>query len=102
MSAVREYAERGSMWCERSRQDISSCSCWELMGAPLLAESRICWCKYRRDTSGRRKAALIMLVRTAGSEESSAFARCGFVDQTRDEAVGERGKNAMGPVGRKR
>ena len=45
---------------------------------------------------------MIMLVRTAGSEESSAFARCGFVDQTRDEAVGERGKNAMGPVGRKR
>ena len=29
-----------------------------------------------------------------------ASAMCGLVDQTRLDAVGERGKNAMGPVGK--
>ena len=56
--------------------------------------------RYRRDTSGRRNAALIMPARTAGSQARSALARCGFVDQTSDDAVGDRGKKAIGPVGR--
>jgi hypothetical protein len=54
------------------------------------------------ENSGRRKAALIMLISTAGSEDVKADARRGFVDQTNDEVVGERGRKAMGPVGRNR
>lgn len=54
------------------------------------------------DTSGRRKAALIIRASTAGSEASRAEARGGLVDQTNEEAVGETGRKAMGPVGRKR
>ena len=41
-----------------------------------------------------------MLVSTPGPEADSADAILGLVDQTRDETVGDRGKNAMGPVGR--
>ena len=52
------------------------------------------------DTSGRRKAAFIMLAKIMGSNLTKAAARGGFVDQTRDDTVGERGRKAMGPVGR--
>jgi hypothetical protein len=56
--------------------------------------------RYRIETSGRRKAAFIMLLITTAPEAIKAVARGGFVDQTKDEAMGERGRNAMGPVGR--
>lgn len=52
------------------------------------------------DTSGKRNAALIMLAKTAGSDLHSAAAWRGLVDQTNEETVGERGRKAMGPVGR--
>ena len=45
---------------------------------------------------------MIMLVRTAGSALVSTVANAGEVDHTREDAVWERGRNAMGPVGRKR
>lgn len=35
-----------------------------------------------------------------GSDFTSAEASAGFVDQTRDETVGDSGKNAIGPVGK--
>jgi hypothetical protein len=43
-----------------------------------------------------------MLARTSGPEAIRADAICGLVDQTRDETVGERGRKAIGPVGRNR
>jgi hypothetical protein len=52
------------------------------------------------DTSGRRNAAFIMLVKIIGSDLTKAAARGGFVDQTREETVGDRGRKAIGPVGR--
>ena len=58
--------------------------------------------RYRIDTSGSRNAAFIILVRTGGSEAIKAAARRGLVDQTKDDVVGERGRKAMGPVGRNR
>ena len=100
VSAAREYAERESVLCERSRQEISSSSCCELSGEPVFTESWIRLWRYLRDTSGSRNAALIMLTSTPGSEARSALARCGLVDQTREDAVGESGRKAMGPVGR--
>lgn len=54
------------------------------------------------EKAGRRKAALIIVDRTAGSHARRALAICGLVDQTRDEAVGEKGRKAIGPVGRNR
>jgi len=45
---------------------------------------------------------LIMLVRIAWSALVSTAANAGEVDQTREDAVGESGRKAMGPVGRKR
>jgi hypothetical protein len=42
--------------------------------------------------------ALIMLVRTAGSVLVSTAANAGGVNYTREDAVWERGRNAMGPV----
>ena len=56
--------------------------------------------RYRTDTSGRWNATFIRLASTTGSELQSAAARGGFVDQTRDETVGDSGRKAMGPVGR--
>ena len=41
-----------------------------------------------------------MLVKIIGSELTKVAAREGFVDQTREETVGDRGRKAMGPVGR--
>jgi hypothetical protein len=41
-----------------------------------------------------------MLLNTRGPDAIKAVAKGGFVDQTRDEAIGERGRKAMGPVGR--
>jgi hypothetical protein len=41
-------------------------------------------------------------VRTAGSAFVSTAANAGEVDHTSEDAVGERGRKAMGPVGRKR
>jgi len=38
----------------------------------------------------------------AGSAALNAEASFGLVDHTSDDALGERGRNAMGPVGRKR
>ena len=52
------------------------------------------------DISGSLKAALIMCPSTSGPAFVRASAMCGLVDQTRLDAVGERGKNAMGPVGK--
>ena len=49
---------------------------------------------------GKRKAALIIVDRTAESQARSAAANAGVVDQTREDIVGVRGRNAMGPVGR--
>lgn len=54
------------------------------------------------DTAGNLNAALIMPARTVGSTPFSACAKCGFVDHTSDDAVAESGRNAMGPVARKR
>jgi hypothetical protein len=59
-------------------------------------------CRYRVDISGSRNAALIMLARTMGSAAVKADARWGFVDHTRDEAVSDSGRKAIGPVGRNR
>jgi len=52
------------------------------------------------EASGRRNAAFIMLAKIIGSDLTKAAASGGFVDQTRDETVGDRGRKAMGPVGR--
>jgi len=41
-----------------------------------------------------------MLVKIIGSDLTKAAARGGFVDQTRDDTVGDRGRKAIGPVGR--
>ena len=45
---------------------------------------------------------MIIRRRMSGSRDFSADARLGLVDQTRDEAVGESGRNAMEPVGKNR
>jgi hypothetical protein len=58
--------------------------------------------RYFMEKAGRRKAALIMVERTAGSQARRALAMCGLVDQTREEAVEEKGRKAIGPVGRNR
>lgn len=67
---------------------------------PVASASRMRLCRYRIDTSGKRNAALIMLANTAGSDLHNAAAWRGPVDQTKEEIVGERGRKAMGPVGR--
>jgi hypothetical protein len=54
------------------------------------------------DKYGNRKAALIMIAKTAGSQARSEEANADFVDQTREETVGVNGRKAIGPVGRKR
>jgi hypothetical protein len=41
-----------------------------------------------------------MLVKTIGSPLTKIAAKGGFVDQTREETVGDRGRNAIGPVER--
>jgi hypothetical protein len=41
-----------------------------------------------------------MLAKIIGSDFTKAAARRGFVDQTREDAVGDRGRKAIGPVGR--
>jgi hypothetical protein len=51
---------------------------------------------------GIRNAAFIMLERTADSAFMRAVARAGLVDHTREDAVLDSGRNAMGPVGRNR
>lgn len=43
-----------------------------------------------------------MLASTAGSDAVKAVAISGVVDQTREDAVGDMGRKAIGPVGRKR
>ena len=52
------------------------------------------------DTSGRRNAAFIIFVKIIGSDLTNVAARGGFVDQTKDDTVGDNGRKAMGPVGR--
>ena len=42
------------------------------------------------------------LTSTEESTDFSAAAKAGLVDQTIDDSVGERGRKAIGPVGRKR
>lgn len=78
---------------------------------PASFPSRISLCKYRTDISGSLNAAFIISFRISGSAPGvvalagaadSAEARAGLVDQTREEAVGDNGRNAIGPVGRKR
>lgn len=54
------------------------------------------------DVSGNLNAALTIRVKTSGSTARSAAASGGFVDQTSEDAVGETGRHAIGPVGRKR
>ena len=54
------------------------------------------------DGSGRRNAALIIFVRTTGSAFVSTAANAGEVDYTSDDAVEERRRKAMGPIGRTR
>ena len=56
----------------------------------------------RTDTSGRRNAALIIPVRIAGSDWVRTAAKVGVVDHTSEDAVGESGRKAIGPVGRNR
>lgn len=57
---------------------------------------------YAIDIEGNRKAALIMKASTPGSHSFNASASAGRVDQTSDDMVGESGRKAIGPVGRKR
>ena len=94
------YAEYFEMLWDRSLNAISSlnASCERI--SPAASASRIRSWRYRIDTSGKRNAALIMLANTAGSDLHSADAWRGLVDQTKEETVGERGRKAMGPVGR--
>lgn len=54
------------------------------------------------DISGNLKAALMRYVKARGSMDVKAAAKAGFVDQTKEDAVGDKGRNATGPVGRKR
>lgn len=54
------------------------------------------------DKYGNRKATLIMIASTPGSQASSEEANTDLVDQTKEETVGVNGRKDMGPVGRKR
>jgi hypothetical protein len=99
---VDEYAECCGIPCDFSRHDISSAICDATSGFPDLCASRRRLCKYCMEISGSRNAAFIMQRRTGALAAVRAAASCGLVDQTNDEAVGERGRKAMGPVGKKR
>ena len=57
-------------------------------------------CRYLIEGAGSRKAAFIMVERALDSEARSVAASGGFVDHTSDDVVDERGRKAMGPVGR--
>lgn len=103
-------AEFVSMLCDRSRKRISSLISSTEDALPWVEASSSLSCKYRTETSGSLKAAFIIILRTSPLASMSILlslfvkiaARDGLVDHTREEEVGERGKNAMGPVGRKR
>jgi SLT domain-containing protein len=90
------------MSCARSRKTTSSATSAAESGAPLECASSSRECRYLTDRYGSRKAALTIRARTSGSQAFKAVARAGVVDQTSEDTVGESGRNAIGPVGRKR
>ncbi len=112
----QEKAEFWSIPCDCSRHLISSASCDVVSLFSPACDSDIRSCKYRTDISGNLKAALIMSFRNSGSTPpgdelvaaplapfggaESADASGGLVDQTREETVGDKGRKAIGPVGR--
>jgi hypothetical protein len=98
LTVADAYAEWGAMACACSRNAISA---RRSSGVSEGCSSKRPWRK-RTDSSGRRNAALIMPVRIAGSALVRTAAKAGEVDHTSDEAVGESGRKAMGPVGRNR
>lgn len=53
-----------------------------------------------RAGSGSRNAAFTKIANVSAGEAFSAPAMAGVVDHTREEAVGESGRQAMGPVGK--
>ena len=116
--SVDEKQEKAEFWsipCDLSRHLISSASCEARSLFSLECDSSIRSCKYRTDISGNLKAALIMSFKISGSAPGdglvvappplfggveSADASGGLVDQTREDAVGDKGRKAIGPVGR--
>lgn len=88
------------MACDCSRHIISLLIWGPVTGDPAVWASTMSLWRYRIETSGSLKAAFIMLDNTSGPAAMRAAANGGLVDHTREETVGERGRKAIGPVGK--
>lgn len=99
---AEEDADAAEMLCDRSLHRISPCTSPAVrVFCEAIDESKSS-SRYRIEMSGKRKAALMKFTSTGGSTDFNAAAKVGLVDQTIDDSVGERGRKAIGPVGRKR
>ena len=73
-----------------------------MVSGVILGLSRITSYKYLKETSGNLNAALIIYDKTCGAAVVNIAHISGLVDQTREDVVSDRGKNAIGPVGKNR